>query len=217
MERVQTVICRKCERKIAAASKGCMNCGAYQFKTDKPEHRTIFLMLGCSVCVAVFLTVAVIGEPTWLTLPDSPPLLASFLILVLGILITFNFAFEHFGGGSSLDGDRTVRKRWATRSNALLKIAVPSFDDARKLMLSPEGRRVPFSEITIQIETIPGAYGYEEELLRPPIHVVNARAGKHRYDLNSFTNIQQAKEYARDVRIRVATGLCSTPWFPPDD
>jgi hypothetical protein len=194
-----------------------MYCGTYQFKTDKPERRTVFIIVGCSVCVALFLTVAVVGEPNWLTLPDFPPLLASFLLMLLGILVTFNLGFEYFGGGSSLDGDRAARERWANRSDAFLMITAPSFDDRRKVMLCPDGREFPFSEITIKIENIPAAYGLDEELLRPPVHIVSAWVGKLKYDLGSFTNVRQAKEHARDARIRVATGSCTTPWFPPDN
>ena len=210
MERALTELCRKCGREIAAASELCMYCGAYKLKTDKPHHRVLFLVVGCTVSVVLFLTLLVVGEPDWLRVGDSPPYFLSSIAMIFGILTTFALAYELFGGGNSWDGDDIWRSRWANDSGKRLKIDAPTFDDQQKLMCDAHGRKIPFSAITIQVETVPVGCGGEQELLRPPIHRVYAVAGKNYFALESFTKIKEAKEYARQMKEKVATGSANS-------
>ncbi len=213
---VTSVTCRKCGREIAPASELCMHCGAYRYKTNKPHHRKIFLVVGHSASVAFFLTVVVVGEPQWLDF-QVVPFFLPFVVMIVGILTTFALSYEFYGGGNSWDGDYAKAPKWSEPFNKWLNIEAPAFDEKQKVMRCPEGREVPFSDITIHIESLPDAYGPSEEGLLRHLHCVYALAGSDRFDLDSFTSIRQAKEFAREIRKKVATGKCGTIWFPPDE
>ncbi|MFC1640233.1 hypothetical protein ACFL3B_05680 [Gemmatimonadota bacterium] len=212
MGRIPTAICRKCSKEFAAACEACPYCGTYLFKTDKPEHRTIFIVVGVAATICISLTAVVVGALEWHDLAYASP-----AILFLGIGTTLALAHEFYGGGSSGGGVSVNDHDWLRLTSGLLKTTPPRFDDMRRVMCCAEGRDIPYSETTVGIYTSPTVLGAEDVLVMPQIHWVYAQAGRETFNLKLFPNIQRAKEYAREIRLKVAAGSSGTPWFPPDD
>lgn len=92
-----------------------------------------------------------------------------------------------------------------------------TFDDKRQAISCRDGSMVSYSDLTVHIELIPGIMGVDDMPDRPCEYWVYLRDRESRFNLKLFRQIQQAKDHAREVRMRVTTGSCRTPWFPPDD
>jgi hypothetical protein len=132
-----------------------------------------------------------------------------------------------FGAVSGLLGSlgMIVGLVWWWAREALRKLGLipmpseklPQFDDERKVMLCEDGREFPFSEITVHSDHDPGFHRWERPSKFREEKWVYLRAGTERINLRQFKDTKQAREYAREMKVKVATGSSGTPWFPPDD
>jgi len=80
-----------------------------------------------------------------------------------------------------------------------------------------DGREFSYSDITVHSDIDPGLHTWESATIFRSVKWVFLRAGTERINLRQFKHSEQARKYAREVRLRVTVTSGKEPWFPLDD